>query len=250
MLKLKRLQQQKQQDEQSKTAQASGTPSSTSAPATTTATNAESPAASSNDTQGQGTGYVLKRSNSKELLEKRKGRSKENVFTLSKGKRGGRGGKTPAAELRAHKDVAEMEEIPGVEVEFPDPNKVMHFNAKITPNEGLYKGATFLFSIEISTNYPYEAPKAECKTLIYHPNIDWEGHVCLNILRADWKPILTLSSVLFGLVTLFLEPNPDDPLNKEAASLMIDRPKDFERNVQQSLRGGNVLGRQFTKLIS
>jgi len=36
----------------------------------------------------------------------------------------------------------------------------------------------------------------------------------LNILREDWKPVLNLSSVLVGLQYLFLEPNPDDPLNK------------------------------------
>jgi ubiquitin-protein ligase len=24
---------------------------------------------------------------------------------------------------------------------------------------------------------------------IYHPNLDLEGNVCLNILREDWKPV-------------------------------------------------------------
>lgn len=37
---------------------------------------------------------------------------------------------------------------------------------------------------------------------------------CRNILREDWKPVLNLSSVMVGLQYLFLEPNPDDPLNK------------------------------------
>jgi ubiquitin-conjugating enzyme E2 M len=49
---------------------------------------------------------------------------------------------------------------------------------------------------------------------IYHPNIDLEGNVCLNILREDWKPVLNLQSIVVGLQFLFLEPNPDDPLNK------------------------------------
>lgn len=38
--------------------------------------------------------------------------------------------------------------------------------------------------------------------------------MCLNILREDWKPVLNLTSVMVGLQYLFLEPNPDDPLNK------------------------------------
>lgn len=39
---------------------------------------------------------------------------------------------------------------------------------------------------------------------IYHPNIDVDGGVCLNILREDWKPVLCLSSVLLGIYHLFL----------------------------------------------
>ncbi len=55
---------------------------------------------------------------------------------------------------------------------------------------------------------------------IYHPNVDLEGNVCLNILREDWKPVLNLNSVMVGLQYLFLEPNADDPLNKGAFTQM------------------------------
>jgi len=182
------------------------------------------------------------------LLATRKSKSKENVFSLRTNRGAKRGKKTNAAELRATKDVSEMEEIPGVVVDFPDQNNLMIFNVTVTPSDGLYKSASFKFTVNIPQTYPYDPPKVECNTLVYHPNIDWEGHVCLNILRADWMPVLNLGSVLFGLMTLFLEPNPDDPLNKEAAQLMIDRPSEFQRNVEQSLRGQYVLGRQFPKL--
>lgn len=39
---------------------------------------------------------------------------------------------------------------------------------------------------------------------MYHPNIDLEGNVCLNILREDWKPVLTVTSIIYGLNFLFL----------------------------------------------
>ena len=66
-----------------------------------------------------------------------------------------------------------------------------------------------------------------------------DGNVCLNILREDWKPVLTINSIVYGLQYLFLEPNPDDPLNKEAATeLQANRDK-FNLNLGLS----NFMGR-------
>jgi hypothetical protein len=39
---------------------------------------------------------------------------------------------------------------------------------------------------------------------VFHPNIDMEGKVCLNILRDDWKPVLDIGAVINGLFFLFL----------------------------------------------
>lgn len=157
--------------------------------------------------------------------------------------------KANAAELRAQKDLTGMDPVPGARVVVPDPNNIMFFNLFIKPYDGLYKDAEFKFSVTITPQYPYEAPKVLCDTPIFHPNIDTEGHVCLNILRGDWMPVLNLGSVVFGIVTLFLEPNPDDPLNKEAARLMIDNKSSFDSYVYKSLRGGHVMGRTYPKLL-
>lgn len=57
---------------------------------------------------------------------------------------------------------------------------------------------------QVGPNYPHEPPKVKCETPVYHPNIDLEGNVCLNILREDWKPVLTVNSIVYGLQYLFL----------------------------------------------
>jgi len=142
-----------------------------------------------------------------------------------------------------------MDPLPGTRLHFPDPDNLMSFELYITPTDGLYAKAEFKFVVVVPQTYPYDPPKATCETMIYHPNIDYEGHVCLNILRADWMPVLNLGAVVFGLVTLFLQPNPDDPLNKEVAQLMIDNRSQFEKNVKQSLQGGYVANRQYPKLL-
>jgi len=84
---------------------------------------------------------------------------------------------------------------------------------------------------------------------VYHPNIDLEGNVCLNILREDWKPVLSISSVLFGLQYLFLDPNPDDPLNKEAADVLRNNPRQFDQHVRLSVQGGYVGNTHFPPAI-
>lgn len=61
-----------------------------------------------------------------------------------------------------------------------------------------------LYFFQVGPNYPHEPPKVKCETAVYHPNIDLEGNVCLNILREDWKPVLTVNSIVYGLQYLFL----------------------------------------------
>jgi len=42
-------------------------------------------------------------------------------------------------------------------------------------------------------------------------------------LRDDWRPVLGVNAVILGLIFLFIEPNPMDPLNHEAAEMMRDK---------------------------
>ena len=116
-------------------------------------------------------------------------------------------------------DVSELKSDKGVEIDFFNGrDDLMNFKVKVRPDDGFHAGGTFTFDVKVPKTYPHDAPKVLCETLVFHPNIDMEGHVCLNILREDWKPVLTISSVVMGLQFLMLEPNADDPLNKEVRS--------------------------------
>lgn len=102
----------------------------------------------------------------------------------------------------------------------------------------------------LKTFLPYPIPeKVLCETMIYHPNINLEGNVCLNILREDWKPVLDINAVIYGLVYLFYEPNPDDPLNHEAAELFRNNISRFEQTVQRTLKGCQLQGKTFERLV-
>ena len=146
-------------------------------------------------------------------------------------------------------DVSELRKNErGIEIVFPDPADIMNFKIKISPYDGLYKDGCFSFDVKVPKSYPHDAPKVLCETQVFHPNIDMEGHVCLNILREDWKPVLTINSIVMGLQFLMLEPNADDPLNKKAAQLMVDDSAQFARTVNDSMRGKTLVvdGKQYT----
>jgi ubiquitin-conjugating enzyme E2 M len=142
--------------------------------------------------------------------------------------------KKSPGEIRVKKEMTELD-LPGhAQVLIPDPNIIMKFEVHVNlKNEDcLWKGGFYKFSVAIPHTYPHDAPKCMCLTPIYHPNIDLEGNVCLNILRADWKPVLGVNTVILGLIYLFIEPNANDPLNKEAATIMRDNPDSFARKVR------------------
>eukprot|EP01001_Neometanema_parovale_P010730 NODE_6968_length_803_cov_88.736765_g6732_i0.p1 GENE.NODE_6968_length_803_cov_88.736765_g6732_i0~~NODE_6968_length_803_cov_88.736765_g6732_i0.p1 ORF type:complete len:177 (+),score=37.39 NODE_6968_length_803_cov_88.736765_g6732_i0:83-613(+) len=169
----------------------------------------------------------------------------KRIMTLSKDKelreKTGKG-QTSAADLRLTKDLGELD-LKGTtaSIEIPDEQNQREFWITLRPIEGFYQGGTFRFQISVPAQYPHEPPKAFLPTpKVWHPNIDEEGKVCLNILRADWKPVLTIKAVIYGLELLFIEPNPDDPLNKEAAKQLREDRSGFQRQVKRYMQQGGM----------
>ncbi|GAB4818212.1 hypothetical protein N2152v2_005258 [Parachlorella kessleri] len=154
--------------------------------------------------------------------------------------------KQSAGELRLQKDISELDLPKNVAIKFPDgKDKIMNFEITLKPDEGMYKGGTFLFTFAVPPSYPHDPPKVKCMTKVFHPNLDLEGNICLNILREDWKPVLTITTIVYGLNFLFLAPNPDDPLNKEAAQMMQSNQSQFERYVQMSITRGCSINNEY-----
>jgi ubiquitin-protein ligase len=70
--------------------------------------------------------------------------------------------------------------------------------------------------------YPTNPPKINFLNTMFHPNINFEtGTICLNIFteQNDWSIIMSIDTVINSIISLLDYPNPDSPLNSEAAKL-------------------------------
>ncbi len=75
------------------------------------------------------------------------------------------------------------------------------------PDDTPYAGLTFKLSFDFPSNYPYAPPTVLFKTPIYHPNVDFSGRICLDILKDKWSAVYNVQSVLLSLQSLLGEPN-------------------------------------------
>jgi ubiquitin-conjugating enzyme E2 D/E len=101
------------------------------------------------------------------------------------------------------------------------------------PKDSPYEGGLFLLSIEFPVNYPFKPPKVAFKTKVFHPNINSQGGICLDILKDQWSPALSIAKVLLSISSLLTDANPKDPLVPEIARLYVDNRPEFDRMARE-----------------
>ncbi|KAL1830292.1 hypothetical protein DCAR_0209732 [Daucus carota subsp. sativus] len=108
----------------------------------------------------------------------------------------------------------------------------VHFHG---PSDSPYQGGVWRIRVELPDAYPYKSPSIGFINKIYHPNVDeMSGSVCLDVINQTWSPMFDLVNVFeVFLPQLLLYPNPSDPLNGEAAALMMRDRTSYEQRVKE-----------------
>ncbi|XP_014480574.1 PREDICTED: ubiquitin-conjugating enzyme E2-24 kDa isoform X1 [Dinoponera quadriceps] len=97
------------------------------------------------------------------------------------------------------------------------------------PPGSVYEGGVFFLDIHFSPEYPFKPPKVTFRTRIYHCNINSQGVICLDILKDNWSPALTISKVLLSICSLLTDCNPADPLVGSIATQYLQNREEHDR---------------------
>ncbi|XP_068171197.1 ubiquitin-conjugating enzyme E2 C [Antennarius striatus] len=107
---------------------------------------------------------------------------------------------------------------------FPESDNLFKWIGTIDGAKGtVYHGLRYRLSLEFPPGYPYQAPRVKFVTPCFHPNVDDQGFICLDILKDKWSALYDVHSILLSIQSLLGEPNNESPLNTAAADLWDDQ---------------------------
>uniref|UniRef100_A0A8C5ELC6 Ubiquitin-conjugating enzyme E2 C n=1 Tax=Gouania willdenowi TaxID=441366 RepID=A0A8C5ELC6_GOUWI len=106
---------------------------------------------------------------------------------------------------------------------FPESDNLFRWIGTIDGAQGtVYEGLRFRLTLDFPPGYPYSAPRVSFLSPCFHPNVDENGSICLDILKERWSASYDVRCVLLSVQSLLSEPNNESPLNSAAAELWKD----------------------------
>ena len=78
----------------------------------------------------------------------------------------------------------------------PVEDDYFHWTGVISgPQDSPYQGGCFFIDLHFAADYPFKPPKVKFATKVYHPNVSASGDICLDILKSQYSPALTVGKV-------------------------------------------------------
>jgi ubiquitin-conjugating enzyme E2 D len=139
---------------------------------------------------------------------------------------------------RLAKELSDIELDPPIGISAgPEGDDLFQWTATMMGPEGsVYEGGIFFLKVRFPSGYPFAPPKVSFVTRVLHPNVNSNGTICVDIIKRNWSPALTISKVLLSISSLLTDPNPDDPLDASVATLYVSDRAAFEQSAREYTR--------------
>jgi ubiquitin-conjugating enzyme (huntingtin interacting protein 2) len=117
------------------------------------------------------------------------------------------------------------------------------------PEESPYEGGVFYVDIQLTDAYPFEPPKMRFMTKVWHPNVSSaNGAICLDILKEQWSPALSIKTAMLSLQALLSSPEPSDPQDAVVARQYMDNLEEFNAQAKRWTKEYAAAGAKDEKL--
>ncbi|KOO26486.1 ubiquitin conjugating enzyme [Chrysochromulina tobinii] len=132
------------------------------------------------------------------------------------------------------KDCNKDPETSGIKAELVHEDDYLHWKGTIKgPITTPYEGGIFDVDILLPNDYPFVPPKMKFITKCWHPNISSDsGAICLDILKTEWSPALTIRTALISLQALLSAAEPDDPQDAVVAKQYKEHHQEFMKTAK------------------
>ncbi|VDK65626.1 unnamed protein product [Onchocerca ochengi] len=137
---------------------------------------------------------------------------------------------TTQSVLRLTKEMKELKRNPVKHCRAaPRADNIFEWTAVINgPKNTVYEGGTFFVQMFVPPTYPFNSPKVQFLTRIYHCNINRHGVINIDILRDRWSSSMTIARILQEIIALLYDCKPENALLENVAEQYVNNRKEFD----------------------
>lgn len=112
---------------------------------------------------------------------------------------------------------------------------LFNWKASITgPVGSPYEGGRFFLDLAVPSDYPFKPPKVTFTTKVFHPNVNENGGICLDVLKPEhWQPSQSLQTVLMAVQALLAAPTADSAVVPEIGEMIKNDRAAFDKKAKE-----------------
>lgn len=104
------------------------------------------------------------------------------------------------------------------------------------PKGTVYDSLTYRLTLTFTSEYPFKPPVVKFETPCFHPNVDGQGNICLDILKEKWSAAYSVGTILQSVQSLLGDANVDSPLNVHAANMWDGNQDEYKEMVLKTYK--------------